>query len=172
MKKSELDRILREELGHISQTGRWQRVFRMAYNMVRRRDLGESPLTPRRRSFLKTVQDFRLPGFDPGDLVYHVGFFGPVPVDATKPVDPAARERATKVGEREKVLAAWEAFAGCNNLRLAYSSNDLVWRAGNVVDHKGGCCCLPEKRPRCPCSEAIVECQEKGACFCGVLVSH
>lgn len=69
MKRKLLDVIVAEELDHIDRgpKGSDQNALRMVYNMIRRRDLGRNPDTPRAQSILRAIEAVRRdsPGFSP-----------------------------------------------------------------------------------------------------------
>lgn len=58
MKRELLNKMVSEELIHIVRDikGSEQNAFRMMYNMVRRRDLGRDPATPRTESLGRAIQ--------------------------------------------------------------------------------------------------------------------
>jgi hypothetical protein len=172
MKQNEMNRILKEELQHISDSKRGhQKDFRMVYNIVRRRDLAQNPASPRRESFLKCIETMGQTStdFNPLDLDFDSNFFGPVDLDKMRPLESVDRDRISYIIERDKILGKWELFAKRNGLELAWFC-DLISRADTVIKNKGACPCLPRERPHCPCPEAIEECQHKGECNCRVFL--
>jgi len=106
--KKEMNRILQDEIQHISpaKAKRWQPVFRMTYKMIRRQDLDGNPATKRRESFLRCIENIKrtFPEFNPVDLDYDTAFFGPVPLDNTRPLDASDKERLVLIAERDKVM--------------------------------------------------------------------
>jgi hypothetical protein len=58
MNRGLLNEIISEELEHIVKDvkGSDQNAFRMIYNMIRRRDLGRDPATPRTESLGRAIQ--------------------------------------------------------------------------------------------------------------------
>jgi len=70
-----------------------------------------------------------------------------------------------------EVKKRWDKFAEKNNLRLA-TWCDLDFKAKVIAEKNGGCPCAPEKRPWCPCPEALSEVRSNGECFCRVFVSR
>ena len=175
MDKQELDKIIREDMLHISfnTVNPWQRMLRMLYNMVRRQDLYQNPSSEPRESLMKCVEELRgsNPDFNPIDLDFDTAYFGGIPPEWLDSGMKSDKERILMIIERDKVLRMWKAFAEQNNLKLAWFT-DLVLRAGCVVQQEGACPCLPEERSACPCEEVINECQEKGQCHCRVFLSE
>lgn len=77
MKKTELDRLVSEELQHIPRIdeGSDQNALRMMYNMIRRRELGRRPAAPRAESLglaVRAVQQSD-PVFSPKYDAYYFG---------------------------------------------------------------------------------------------------
>ncbi len=174
MKREEMNRIMKEEMSHISSTGRWQALFRMTYNMIRRHDLAQSPVPNRQDSFLSCLEDMKktFRDFDAINLNYDTDFFIVVLLDSRKQLEPVKRDRLLLIDERQKVLRGWEIFAETNNLMLAWYYNDLIFRAGLVVEHKGACPTFSKERLVCPCLESIRECKEKGECTDVIFLSQ
>lgn len=63
-----------------------------------------------------------------------------------------------------------ESFAKRNNLKLFNVKGSLYDRVRTIANNGGACPCFSD-RPRCPCSQVIKECKEKGECFCRVFVA-
>ena len=174
MDKQELNKIVREDMLHISfnTANPWQRMLRTLYNMVRRQDLNQNPSSKPRESLMKCVEELRQsnPDFNPIDLDLDTACFGGIPPEWLDPVIKTDKERILTILERDKVLRMWKTFAEQNNLKLAWFT-DLILRAGCVVQQEGACPCLPEERSACPCEEVINECHEDGQCHCRVFLS-
>jgi len=64
-----------------------------------------------------------------------------------------------------------EKFAKDNNLELFDQRGSLSQRIDTLSRNGSACPCLPEKRPKCPCPQAIQECKDNGECFCRVLMA-
>ena len=174
MDKQDIDRIVREELLHISfnTANPWQRMFRMMYNMVRRQDLAQDPAADRGASLLRCVEDLResSPDFNPIDLDYDTTYFGPMAPEWLNSGEGNHKERILLITEREHILRNWNTFARENDLDLAWFT-DLTLRAECVVQVSGACPCLPDERPACPCEEVMSECREQGQCHCRVFLA-
>lgn len=83
------------------------------------------------------------------------------------------KQFAEMTQERQSVINIWQTYAHINHLRLNDKKiSDFAFKAKVFLDYNGGCICLPQQRPVCPCPQCINECKTKGMCHCTIFCSE